>query len=114
MYRDYSSFGSGPKGTDKNDDETQCRANFDMLIDKLKQYERSVALYKELQDAQVEVDLGQNDFVKGFEKGSADASDPENHVFTRSIDNGVISSPAWCHGEAHDGEDFASFYTRTT
>ena len=112
LFRDYSSWGSGGIDPDtgerlnspepeKAKREARCKANYDQLVRKLGDYERSAELWLQLELAGCDVWMGGNDNVAGFDTklhplGSKDTA---LHIFTREINNGLISAPAWKDGE---------------
>jgi len=95
LYRDYSSFGTNFDGSDQNEEERMNRENYCMLINNLKKYERSSALWETLEKSNISVDLGENDLCRDFDPAKMDLQDSEKHVFTASIDNGIIHATAF-------------------
>ena len=73
IYADYSSFGTGPDGTDRDASEAQARANYNGLVDKITRYERALEVHTQLVE-------------EGIDTQSGDNTD----IFNNSIDNGVI------------------------
>ena len=76
MYRDYSSFGTGPNGTDRDASEAQCRRNYQELVEQMTKYERALDVKQRIDDESVNLLNGENTFI-----------------FNAEIDNGVIFCP---------------------
>ena len=72
-YCDYSSFGSGPDGTDSDETEVECRQNFLTLVERLTRYERALDVTSRLRADGINLQDGDNTFI-----------------FNARIDNGVI------------------------
>jgi hypothetical protein len=73
MYRDYSSFGTGNNGADRDASEAMCRRNYHELIEQMTKYERSLDVHSRIQEENVNLLNGENTFI-----------------FNAEINNGVI------------------------
>lgn len=116
LYKDYSSFGSGgidpitgelvdSKEAEKGRREKVCRRNYEELIGKIGDFERSAELWRQLEDAGCDVWMGCNDNVAGFDikrhpLGSMDAN---LHIFTKEVNNGIIFVPQYSPEGWHGG-----------
>jgi len=107
LYRDCSSFGSeiDPKtGQRMNSQEAEkgrreqvCHKNFNTIVSQLGDYERSAELWHQLEMAGCNVWMGCNDNVDGFDilKHPLGSTDANLHIFTKEVNNGVISVPMY-------------------
>jgi len=80
--------------------EQKCRENYEELVAKLADYERSAELWLQLEMAGCDVWMGENDNVAGFDiklhpLGSTDAN---LHIFCKEINNGIIKVPSYVPG----------------
>ena len=57
MYTDFSSFGSGPNGTDRDASEAQCRRNYTNLVRKITKYERAKDVYNRLCEDGIQIQV---------------------------------------------------------
>ena len=57
MYTDFSSFGSGPDGTDRDASEAQCRRNYNNLVRKITKYERAKDVYNRLCEDGIQIQV---------------------------------------------------------
>ena len=76
MYSDFSSFGSGPGGTDRDASEALSRANYLELVDKLTKYERALDVTNRIYEEGISIQKGENTFI-----------------FNAKIENGVVFVP---------------------
>ena len=73
MYRDYSSFGTGANGADRDASEALCRRNYHELVEQLTKYERALDVHARITEEGVNLLNGENTFI-----------------FNAEIQNGVI------------------------
>jgi len=95
VYKDCSSFGNGPGGSDLNAGEQAARANYIKLIDKLKRYERSSWLWKQLEAQRIDVATGANDLIIDFDHHTMNPELSCNHIFTAAVETDVIRAPEY-------------------
>ena len=73
VFEDFSSFGTGPGGVDVDATEAACRRNYESLVSRIKQYERSLDVHNRLMEDSINIQNGENTFI-----------------FNARIDNGVV------------------------
>lgn len=105
LYKDYSSFGFSEKnGEPETLKERKCRENYEDLVRRMGDFERSAELWKQLDMAGCDVWTGCNDNVAGFDikLHPLGSKDEDLHIFTKEVNNGIISCPAWQKGEVSE------------